>query len=116
MSIKGIIYYESSFEKANEELKKMVNRYNQKRIPVTKCHYKKIGSYAEFENGDTWQVVRANESARGYRCNIAYIERSIDYDTYRCIIAPKMIDFPVSAFRLWGEGNLHLDFDPPLPF
>ena len=116
MSIKGIIYYESSFETANEELKKMIDRYNQKRIPVTKCHYKKIGSYAEFENGDTWQVVRANDSTRGYRCNIAYIERSIDYDIYRCIIAPKMIDFPFSAFRLWGEGNLHLDFDPPLPF
>lgn len=27
MSVKGIIYYESSFEKANEELKKMVDRY-----------------------------------------------------------------------------------------
>lgn len=116
MSIKGIIYYESSFEKANEELKKMIDRYNQKRIPVTKCHYKKIGSYAEFENGDTWKVVRANESARGYRCNIAYIERSIGYDTYRCVIAPTMIDFPFSAFHLWGEGNLHLDFNPPLPF
>lgn len=116
MSIKGIIYYESSFEKANEELKKMVDRYNQKRIPVTKCHYKKIGSYAEFENGDTWKVVKANENACGARCNIAYVERSIDYNTYCRRIAPSMIDFPFSAFRLWGEGNLHLDFDPPLPF
>lgn len=114
--MKGIIYYESSFEKANEELKKMIDRYNQMRIPVTKCHYRKFGSYAEFENGDTWQVIKANEGARGYRCNIAYIERSIDYDTYCCIIAPKMIDFPFAALRLWGEGNLHLDFDSPLPF
>lgn len=116
MSIKGIIYYESDFIKANEELKKIVDQYNFMNIPVEQCHYKKIGSYARFENGDTWQVVRANESARGYRCNIAYIERSIDYNTYRCIIAPKMIDFPYSGYRLWGEGNLYLNFDPPLPF
>lgn len=114
--MRGIIYYESNSENANDELKKMVDRYNQMHIPVTKCHYKKIGSYAEFENGDIWQVVKANESARGYRCNIAYIERSINYNTYRCIIAPKMLDFPFAAMRLWGEGNLHLDFDPPLPF
>ena len=114
--MKGIIFYESSFEKANEELKKMVDRYNQKRIPVIKCHYMKNGSYAEFENGDVWKVVKANDGARGFRCNVAYIERCINYDVYRCIIAPKMFDFPFSALHLWGEGNLHLDFDPPLPF
>lgn len=114
--MKGIIYYESSFEKANEELKKMIDRYNQMHIPVTKCHYKKIGSWAEFENGDTWQVVKANDSARGYRCNVAYIERSVNYNTYCCIIAPKMIDFPFSAIHLWGEGNLHISNEFPLPF
>lgn len=114
--MKGIIYYESSFEKANEELKKMVDRYNQMHIPVTKCYYKKIGSWAKFENGDTWQVVKANDSARGYRCNIAYIERSINYNTYRCIIAPKLLDFPFLAIHLWGEGNLHISNKFPLPF
>jgi hypothetical protein len=116
MSIKGIIYYESSFEKANEELKKMVDRYNQKHIPVTKCHYMRHGSWAKFENGDTWRVLYANDCARGYKWNIAYIERSINLDTYRCIIAPAAIDFPFAATRLWGEGNLHLDFNQPLPF
>lgn len=114
--MKGIIYYESSFEKANEELKKIVDRYNQMQIPVVKCHYKRIGSYAEFENGDIWKVVKANDSARGFRCNIAYIERCINYDIYRCIIAPKMFDFPYSAMRLWGEGDLHISDEPPLPF
>lgn len=114
--MKGIIYYESNFEKANEELKKIVDKYNRMQISVIRCYYKRIGSYAEFENGDTWQVVKANDSARGNRCNIAYIERSIDYDTYRYIIAPKMLDFPFSAFRLWGEGDLHISDEPPLPF
>lgn len=114
--MKGIIYYESSFETANEELKKIIDRYNQMHIPVIKCHYKKIGSYAEFENGDIWKVVKANDSAKGFRCNVAYIERCINYDTYRCIIAPEMFDFPYSAMRLWGEGDLHISDEPPLPF
>ena len=114
--MKGIIYYESSFEKANEELKKMVDRYNQMHIPVIKCYYKKHGSWAEFENGDIWKVLGAGDRARGCKWNIAYIERSISLDTYRCIIVPAATDFPFAATRLWGEGNLHLDFDPPLPF
>ena len=25
-------------------------------------------------------------------------------------------DFPFSAFRLWGEGDLHISDEPPLPF
>ena len=114
--MKGIIFYGSSYEKANEELKKIVDRYNRMRIPVIKCHYKRIGSYAKFENGDIWRVLEAKDSARGYRWNIAYIERSINLDAYRCIISPGAFDFPFAAIRLWGEGNLHLDFDPPLPF
>lgn len=85
-------------------------------IPVEQCHYKKSGSYARFENGDTWQVVKANDGARGYRCNIAYIERCINRDIYYCIIARMIKNFPFSGIRLWGEGNLHLNFEPPLPF
>jgi len=99
--MKGIIYYESSFEKANEELKKMVDRYNQMNIPVTKCHYKKIGSWAEFENGDIWKVVKANESARGFACNIAYIERGIEKSIIDTIIKPALKAKPYTAFNFW---------------
>ena len=66
--MKGIIYYESSFEKANEELKKMVDRYNQMRIPVSKCHYKRIGSYAKFENGDTLSMMYLTKLKAGIHC------------------------------------------------
>ena len=95
----------------------MINRYEQMKIKVVKNYCSKYNnSYAEFENGDTWKVVKANDSARGQRCNIAYIERSIDYDTYRCIIAPKMFDSPYTAIHLWGEGDLHISDTPALPF
>ena len=114
--MKGIIFYGSSFVKANEELKKMVDRYNQMRIPVIKCHYKKIGSYAEFENGDVWRVVGASDNARGHRCNVAYVERCVDYNIYRTVIMHCLTAAPFTAINLWGEGDLHITPEPPLPF
>ena len=114
--MRGIIYYNSDFINANEKLKTIVNQYNQAQIPVIKCHYRKIGSYAEFANGDTWRVVGASDNARGYKWNIAYIERSIDYDIYQCIISPSAVNCPFSAIHLWGEGDLHLTNEPPTPF
>lgn len=114
--MKGIIYYNSDFIKANEQLKTIVDKYNQAQIPVINCHYRKIGSHVEFENGDVWQVVKANDNARGYKWNVAYIERSIDYDIYQCIINPSAAHCLFSAIHLWGEGDLHLSNEPPLPF
>ena len=46
--MKGIIYYESSFEKANEELKKMIDKYNRMQIPVIRCYYKRIGGFVNY--------------------------------------------------------------------
>ena len=99
--MKGIIYYESSFEKANEELKKMVDRYNQMNISVTKCHYKRIGSWVEFENGDTWQIIRANNNARGLACNIAYIERGIEKSIIDTVIKLALKAKPYTTFNFW---------------
>ena len=116
MSIKGIIYYNSNWENGVTQLKQIEENYNQMKIATTRSHYMRHGSWVQFENGDVWKVLGAGDRARGYRWNIAYIERNISLDTYRCIIAPAAINFPFAAIRLWGEGNLHLDFDPPLPF
>ena len=114
--MKGIIYYNSNFENGIAELKRIVERYKQMEISTTYCNYSRNGALATFENGDSWRVLGAKDSSRGYRCNVAYIERSIDYNTYQVIIGPAMFEFPYSAMRFWGEGNLHLNFDPPLPF
>ena len=116
MSIKGIIYYSSNWENGIAQLKQIEENYNRMKITTTRSHYMRHGSWIQFENGDVWKVLGAKDSARGYKWNIAYIERSVNLNTYRCIIAPAAIDFPFAATRLWGEGNLHLDFDPPLPF
>ena len=114
--MKGIIYYNSNWENGIAQLRQVEENYNRMKISTIRSHYMRHGSWVQFENGDTWRVLGAKDSARGYRWNIAYVERSIDLDTYRCIISPAAFDFPFSATRLWGEGDLHLNFEPPAPF
>lgn len=114
--MKGIIWYRDDYSKGIEQLKIMINNYERMKIPVTENHFSKYDTYVVFENGDTWKVVRARECGRANRCNVAYVERNIDYDIYKTIIAPAMINFPFSAVRFWGEGNLHISDEPPLPF
>lgn len=113
--MKGIIYC-SKYSKGNEILLDIINNYEKSHIALISKHIKNIGSFAKFANGDTWIVVRAGNSARGYRWNIAYIERNISYDIYRTIISPSAMLYPYNAIHLWGEGNLHIDNAFPLPF
>lgn len=105
------------YTKGNNMLKKVVADYGQMRI--TPNYYNnsiKIGNFVEFENGDNWKVVKATDSNRGVRSNIAYIDRSIDMETVKCIIHPTLTSMPFSAYRLYGEGDLHLTDEIPLPF
>lgn len=118
--MKGIIYYNENRGQAIEIFERMIERYKMMEIPVEyssigKSYYS-IAPNARFGNGDTWTVCRACDSARGYKCNVAYIERSIPHDMYCSIIMPAMIEYPFCAIHLWGEGDLHLDYTPNLPF
>ena len=119
--MRGIIFcknYTSANTEGVEMLKHIIQQYEKIEINCI-FHISPSGnsSYADFYNGDSWRVVVANESGTcGRRCNIAYVERSIDYKTYCCLISPCLYDFPYSAVRLWGEGNLHINDTPDLPF
>lgn len=114
--MKGAIWSMTAAE-GNEMLEKVIENYTRYGIEL---RHKKIsaisGSTAEFGNGDSWRVCKASDCSRGVRCNVAYIQRSIPYDVYRTIISPAMFDFPFAAIRLWGEGNLHISDEVPLPF
>lgn len=114
--MKGIIWYRDDYSKGIEQLKIMIDNYERMKIPVTENHFSKYDTYVVFENGDTWKVVGARECGRANRCNVAYVERNVDYNAYKTIICPSMICFPFSAVRFWGEGNLHISDEPPLPF
>ena len=111
MKIRGIIWYNSRFENALEQLNQIIKSYEYYKCNHINLRASKFGTYVEFENGDIWQIRRATENSRGCRCNIAYVERSIDYKIYREIIEPCSVKWPFSAFHLWGEGNLHITDD-----
>ena len=114
--MKGIIWYKDDYSKGIEQLKIIIDNYGRMKIPITKNHFSKYDTYAVFENGDIWKVVGAKDSSRGNCCNISYIERNIDYDFYRNIISPCTKSFPYTAIHFWGEGNLHISVESPLPF
>ena len=114
--MKGIIYYNSSYKNGIAQLKQIEENYKMANISSTYSYYTRSRAEITFENGDNWKAIRAGENARGYRWNIAYIERSVDLNIYRCIISPSALSFPFSAIRLWGEGTLYITNEVPLPF
>ena len=114
--MKGIIWYKDDWVKGFEQLEKIIEKYQQINISTKRFARSRFDSFAEFQNGDIWRVLGANDGSRGYRCNVAYIERSISFDTYRVIICPAMMNHPYSAIHLWGEGNLYIMEDFSMPF
>ena len=115
--MEGLIVYKNNSAQANEILERMVQDYQQMGIKCICHHRQKIGySWAKFDNGDYWKVIRASDNARGHKCNIIYVERSIDWDVYQTIVMPMAINHPYCGIHLWGEGNLHITDIQPLPF
>lgn len=112
--MRGIIFAKD-LDKGNAQLLNMAQRYKMLQID-TQVKKMKHGFILECANGDYWNVREVNGHARGSSCNVAYVERSIDLETYHCKIAPLLTDFPYSAVRLWGKGSLHIDDCIVLPF
>ena len=84
-----------------EEFERMVKAYELRRIklvgPVMN-HGLKV--YAEYENGDRWDLRPVTDSSRGYKCNVSYIQRGIPLDKIRRFIQPSMIG-PYSAYKCY---------------
>lgn len=58
-------------------------------------------STATFKNGDIWRLVRASDSSRGYRCNVAYIPKGIAEEYLNLIIMPATTMHPFTAFHYY---------------
>ena len=58
-------------------------------------------STATFKNGDIWRLVRASDSSRGYRCNVAYIPKGIAEEYLNLIIMPATVMHPFTAFHYY---------------
>lgn len=112
----GIIWYKDDWVKGFEQLEKIIEKYQKINISTTRFARSKFNSFAEFQNGDIWKIKKAGDCNRGYCCNVSYIERNIDYDIYRCVIFPCTKGYPYTAIHFWGEGDLHISAESPLPF
>ena len=55
----------------------------------------------QFSNGDKWQTKKASDNARGYKCNISYIDECIGWRTVRNIIGSSTISHPFQAFNYY---------------
>lgn len=110
--MRGIIFCKN-IKDGNEQLLDIAKNYTIMRIEYELKQFK-AGYILACENGDYWKVVPASTSARGCRCNIAYIQRNIDIDTYYETIAPCLTSLPYTAIRLFGEGNLRIS-EQPMP-
>ena len=105
--MKGIIWYQENTEQAKEILKKMIEKYKLFNINIApgRGHSRetKYEMHVEFDNGDVWDVFKARESCRGYKCNISYVSRSIPLDMVNVIIYPCTIAPPYHGINYWYE-------------
>ena len=72
--------------------------------------------FIQYANKDTVTFVIANDSARGYRFDKMYLQDGIDLDTYRCIIAPKLlhrqpVNTPIQVIKEQNNNYLFIAAD-----
>ena len=107
--MRGIVFGRT-FENAKKQFQKIVDRYELMGIgmekPLTKTKYE-LKSY--FTNGDFWSTVSSSSNCRGRRCNIAYIDDTIDPEVVDTFIKPCLTASPYCAynyFHIWTKEEL----------
>ena len=97
--MKGIVWYDT-FERGIEKMEEIEKNY------LVYCYAnvlkKTCGNHRyelTYDNGDYWKMVKATESARGYKCNISYIDNEIPFDIIHDIVKPCTKAGPYQAFK-----------------
>lgn len=110
--MRGIIWC-NKIEDGSIELERMINNYEQMGYEVNE--YRKsqyYGSIVQFNNNDVWEVRQPNENNQGVRCNISYIDRTIDRYTVDTLIRHSMIATPYTAYKYFypaSEENIEVE-------
>ncbi len=87
------IVWGSTQKRAIKELEKIRKDYFSEHINIIR-----VGrDFFEAENGDIWRAIAANDSARGYRCNISYIDELISIEIKNGLIAHATSAYPYQA-------------------
>lgn len=48
-------------------------------------------TFVELKDGTIYQTVSATQSARGHKCNKAYIDSDVDKEIVYCVIKPMLV-------------------------
>lgn len=107
--MRGIVFG-NTFENAQKKFMDIVSKYQLMRIGMEKPLIKtkhELQSY--FTNGDFWSTVSLSSNLRGRKCNVAYIDDTIDPQVVDTIIKPCLTASPYCAynyFHIWTEEEL----------
>lgn len=113
MITKGIIWYASGHrDRAREQLNDIIQKYKMIRICVSQI--KNNNSICIFDNGDEWRIASADDSGRGLRGTVHYIDRGISMYNLDNIIMPTMTGMIFSSYKFYGEGDLHITDGKPI--
>lgn len=94
IKIKGIIWFYNNYDEAVNTLQKIVNYYNYSDIDMDIFENKRE-VYVYFKNGDTWKLLDASkQNNRGAKCNIAYLDETIDDVNVLSMVKSSIIDLP----------------------
>jgi hypothetical protein len=75
--MKGIVWG-LTFERANEKLTEIVEKYLQMEYHIIEKTVAKNQVSVVFNNGDSWQAVAARQHDKRERCNISYIDKQLE--------------------------------------
>lgn len=92
-------------EDGNVELQRMIDNYIAMQHAITSQVISKNNSRVIFDNGDEWRVLTATENRRGIRCNIAYIDRTIDKHIVETVIQRTMVSMPYMAYKYFYPAS-----------
>ena len=101
--MKGIIWTtNSTYQDGIEQLDKILEGYKKLNLNYY-IKQRKNYTYSQIDNGDSWELCVTNDNARGRRCNIAYIHRSISNELKERIIMPSILGSPYRGIWYFGE-------------
>ena len=99
--MRGLIWYSYQKDIGLKQFKRICDGYKRLNIACNRSYENSVQIFAEFENGDVWQVVPATDTSRGHACNVAYIDRSIPKITIDTIIMPCIKAPPYRAYNYY---------------
>lgn len=71
------IIFVNKMKNGIEKLHQIASEKNKQGIPIEKLGQTREGAYCLFGDGEYWNVIKANDMARGHRCDMAFFEESI---------------------------------------